>query len=176
MKRSWRRKRASISACSQWTTRRREPWPLSTFARTRLSQLYDAVIIPALTMAEQDRHKGALDPTREEFLFMSIKEMLVEFSERTLKSDGECRSRQRAPGKNPAVSAGRVLCVPANDEADEITAAMLAQLLEQAGHAAHFVFPGCFPAHTHRADGPGGERYCSAFRLYLRSRLPAPEP
>ena len=52
-----------------------------------LSQLYDAVIIPAMTMAEQDRHKGALDRTREEFLFMSIKEMVVEFSERTHEAD-----------------------------------------------------------------------------------------
>jgi predicted PurR-regulated permease PerM len=92
-----------------------------------LSQLYDVVIIPALTMAEQDRHKGALDRTREEFLFMSIKEMVVEFSERTLKSDAVNVSE---------ASAGRVFCVPASDEADEITAAMLAQLLEQAGHAA----------------------------------------
>ena len=45
------------------------------------------VIIPALTMAEQDRHKGGLDRAREEFLFMSIREMVVEFSEQTLKSD-----------------------------------------------------------------------------------------
>jgi predicted PurR-regulated permease PerM len=93
-----------------------------------LSQLYDAVIIPALTMAEQDRHKGALDRTREEFLFMSVKEMVVEFSERTLKSD--------AVNGGGEASAGRVFCVPANDQADEITAAMLAQLLEQGGHAA----------------------------------------
>jgi predicted PurR-regulated permease PerM len=90
-----------------------------------LSQLYDAVIIPALTMAEQDRHKGALDRIREEFLFMSIKEMVVEFSERTLNE-----------AKSPEAGTGRVLCIPANDEADEITAAMLAQLLEQAGYAA----------------------------------------
>jgi predicted PurR-regulated permease PerM len=96
-----------------------------------LSQLYDAVILPALTMAEQDRHKGALDRTREAFVFMSVKEMVVEFSERTLKSDvvnGE------APA--PEDVSGRVLCVPANDEADEITAAMLAQLLNQAGYPA----------------------------------------
>ena len=96
-----------------------------------LPQLYDAVIIPALTMAEQDRHKGALDRTREEFLFMSVKEMVVEFSEQTLRSDavnGEATA--------PEAASGRVLCVPANDEADEITAAMLAQLLEQAGHPA----------------------------------------
>jgi predicted PurR-regulated permease PerM len=100
-----------------------------------LSQLYDAVIIPALTMAEQDRHKGALDQTREAFLFMSIKEMVVEFSERMLKPDSLLADRD-CEEKIPEISAGRVFCIPANDEADEITAAMLAQLLEQAGHAA----------------------------------------
>jgi hypothetical protein len=41
-----------------------------------LLELFDAVILPALTMAEQDRHKGALDPEREEFLFLSVRAML----------------------------------------------------------------------------------------------------
>ncbi len=103
-----------------------------------LLQLYDSVIIPALTMAEQDRHKGGLDPTLEEFVFLSIKEMITEFSENTATSepvntepasDGE-------PERKPAGVAGRVLCLPANDEADEIAAGMLAQLLEEAGHDA----------------------------------------
>jgi hypothetical protein len=97
-----------------------------------LAQLYDSVLIPALTMAEQDRHKGALDKTREEFLFLSIKEMLAEFSEQTQRSDPVEHS--------PAASSGRVICLPASDEADEIAAAMLAQLLEQAGCAA-LAFP-----------------------------------
>jgi predicted PurR-regulated permease PerM len=86
-----------------------------------LVQLYDSVIVPALTMAEQDRHKGALDSGREEFVFLSIKEMIAEFPEQTAQEPA------------PAVASGRVLCVPANDEADEIAATMLAQLLEQAG-------------------------------------------
>jgi predicted PurR-regulated permease PerM len=94
-----------------------------------LVQLYDSVIVPALTMAEQDRHKGALEPSREEFLFMSAREMLVEFSEKTLKA--EALTPEAA-----IVSPGRVFCLPASDEADEITAGMLAQLLEQAGQAA----------------------------------------
>src|ERR1019366_7253669 len=34
-----------------------------------LLQLCDSVIVPALTLAEHDRHKGALDPDREEFFF-----------------------------------------------------------------------------------------------------------
>jgi predicted PurR-regulated permease PerM len=92
-----------------------------------LVQLYDSVIIPALTMAEQDRHKGALDRAREEFVLLSMREMIAEFSEKTV-----------APESNPEAAPAtecerRVLCLPANDEADEIAAAMLAQLLEQAG-------------------------------------------
>ena len=39
------------------------------------------MLIPALSMAEQDRHKGAIDAAREEFLFLSINEMIAEFSE-----------------------------------------------------------------------------------------------
>ena len=93
-----------------------------------LVELYDSVLIPALSMAEQDRHKGAIDAAREEFLFLSINEMVVEFSEYS-----------RPEGAAIAGAAEnlnhRVLCLPAYDRADEITAAMLAQILEQKGFA-----------------------------------------
>jgi predicted PurR-regulated permease PerM len=90
-----------------------------------LVDLYDSVLIPALSLAEQDRHKGAIDTVREEFLFLSINEMVVEFSEYQL----EDRSSQGAAARLNA----RILCLPAYDRADEVTAAMLAQLLEQKG-------------------------------------------
>ena len=100
-----------------------------------LTQLYDSVLIPALTLAEQDRHKGELDPAREEFLFLSVKEMLAELSENTLKA--EPVNTEAAPvnteAAKPELPPGRVICLPASDEADEVTAAMLAQLLEQGG-------------------------------------------
>jgi predicted PurR-regulated permease PerM len=96
-----------------------------------LVELYDSVLIPALSMAEQDRHKGAIDAAREEFLFLSINEMVVEFSE-GLGPDG--------PAEAVESSNCRVLCLPAYDRADEITAAMLAQILEQKGFATM-----CFP-------------------------------
>lgn len=104
-----------------------------------LSQLYDSVFMPALMMAERDRHKGALDPIREEFVFLSVKEMIVEFSERTLKSDAagaEAGSQGLSVERRPEAPPGRILVFPASDEADEIAAAMLAQLLGQAGYAA----------------------------------------
>jgi hypothetical protein len=129
-----------------------------------LLQLYDAVIVPALTLAEQDRHKGALDPRREEFLFLSIKELLVEFSEKTLKSDAA--NAEAAEDRPPLPerlegSPGRVFCIPASDEADEITATMLAQLLEQAGYTA-ISFP-LDPALQHPIglmDPSGHDTFC----------------
>jgi hypothetical protein len=93
-------------------------------------------MIPALTMAEHDRHKGALDTTREEFLFLSIKEMLAEFSEKTARPELEqieTAIEELSETRQHAASITRVFCLPASDEADEIAASMLAQLLEQRG-------------------------------------------
>jgi predicted PurR-regulated permease PerM len=88
-----------------------------------LVELYDSVLIPALNMAEQDRHKGAIDAAREEFLFLSIHEMIVEFSEYQPMPDVAERPN------------ARILCLPAHDRADEVTGAMLAQILERNGFA-----------------------------------------
>jgi hypothetical protein len=85
-----------------------------------LVELYDSVLIPALSLAEQDRHKGAIDAVREEFLFVSVNEMIAEFSEFQVPESDTCLAH-------------RILCIPAHDRADEITGAMLAQLLEQKG-------------------------------------------
>jgi len=85
-----------------------------------LGQLYDTVLVPALGMAEQDRHRAAIDSTREEFLFLNMNELVAEFSEQE---------------PQPLRTAnGRILCVPAHDQADEIAAAMLSQLLEHEGY------------------------------------------
>jgi predicted PurR-regulated permease PerM len=95
-----------------------------------LTQLYDSVLIPMLSMAERDRHKGALDPAREEFLFLSMKEMLADLPDYSLKSE------QANDEPKGVLLAGRVICIPAHDEADEISASMLSQLLELEGYVA----------------------------------------
>lgn len=93
-----------------------------SLAGSTVLQLYDSVIVPTMTMVETDRHKGTLDADREEFIFMSIREMLGEVSVRTPRSE------------DGPIHPGRFLCLPANDESDEVTAAMLAQVLEAVGH------------------------------------------
>jgi hypothetical protein len=103
-----------------------------------LVELYDSVLIPALTLAEQDRHKGAIDTAREEFLFLSINDLITELSEYQLYQLGDSPpADDAAPESGPAERlTARILCLPANDRADEVTAAMLAQILGQAGHEA----------------------------------------
>jgi predicted PurR-regulated permease PerM len=99
-----------------------------------LIELYDSLLIPALTMAEHDRHKGAIDAAREEFLYLSINEMVVELAE----YPPEDRSSEESPAHLADVvdhPDGRILCLPAHDRADELTGAILAQLLEQKGLA-----------------------------------------
>jgi len=111
-----------------------------------LVSLYDKVMVPALTLAEHDRHKGALDERRESFLSLSVSEII---SELTVYSTDETSTKSRKmklpsistgvsefrlTAKEPAVSSIRIFCFPADDKADEITSSMLAQLLERAGY------------------------------------------
>jgi hypothetical protein len=101
-----------------------------------LLELYDSVLIPALNLAEQDRHKGAIDTAREEFLFLSINDLITELAEYQLtrtSSPAEDAPAESGPGERPSA---RILCLPANDRADEVTADMLAQVLGQAGYEA----------------------------------------
>ncbi len=108
-------------------------------------EFYDSVLIPALNMAEQDRHKGALDAAREEFLFLSMQEMIVELSEYRLTDAAARRDSAAAPEIAEPLNA-RIICLPAQDRADEVTAGMLAQLLEQKGFPTlTFTFLGSSP-------------------------------
>jgi predicted PurR-regulated permease PerM len=110
-----------------------------------LLELYDRVFVPALTMAEQHRHKGALETTRERYIFLSVKEMIVEYWNHAPAQTPVAITADTTESptilevQKPAFN-GRVFCVPAVDEADEITASMLAQLLERQGIPA-IVFP-----------------------------------
>lgn len=101
-----------------------------------LIELYDAVLIPALNMAEQDRHRGAIDAMREEFLFLSVNEMVAEFAAyKPVQNPPVSEENAEVPVRRQS-SNRRIFCIPAHDQADEIAAAMLAQILEQEGWAA----------------------------------------
>jgi predicted PurR-regulated permease PerM len=100
-----------------------------------LMKVFDEIVIPALAMAERDRHTGQLDARREDFLVESINEFVTELAE-----------AEATPMAGRELRNTRVFCIPAHDAADEIAAAMCAHFLTQQG----------FPAITFPvSDSPG---------------------
>jgi predicted PurR-regulated permease PerM len=88
----------------------------------RLLDLYDQIVIPALILAEQERHRGTLEPSREEFIFLCLNEIVAELAEHF--------EEPAKTGHN-----GRCFVIPAKDTADEVSGSLFAQLLEHDGFA-----------------------------------------
>jgi len=151
-----------------------------------LEQVYDDVLMPALAMAEQDRHRGRLDERRQVFIHKAMRDLIDELGDARRARDGrEARAEAKSVASEAAdavVNAAKgvveaavpsggtsgngkkviasspggsvdlrpdeptlrthlpkdcvvnILCLPAHDEADEITALMLAQLLQFQGY------------------------------------------
>lgn len=96
-----------------------------------LAEFYDDVFVPALLMAETDRHDGVLAEVRQRFIFESSRELIEELEQRRAAA----RPAEPAHGTRPpfvTTAPPVVLGLPARDEADELVALMLAHLLREA--------------------------------------------
>jgi hypothetical protein len=100
-----------------------------------LDAVYGEVMIPALALAEHDRHRNELDEDTQNFIYQSTREIAEDVaeidSERSAEKKGE-EMDSLAPPQN-IQNALSVMCIPARDEADDVVAAMLARLLEKQG-------------------------------------------
>lgn len=89
------------------------------FARGKeLVQVYDQLLIPALKLAEIDRHRGELDESQES----GVRDILTAIVEDLGAGAG-------APEDAPV----EILCLPARDSADELSARMLERALGKRG-------------------------------------------
>jgi predicted PurR-regulated permease PerM len=101
-----------------------------------LEVIYSTVVIPALSLAEQDRHRNELDDQTQEFIYQSTREIVEELGEsepHARIADGIAPVREIAIRERGERTQCDVLCVPSRDEADSLVALVLAQLLEQQG-------------------------------------------
>src|SRR5271170_34688 len=107
-----------------------------------LEELYDSVVIPALGLAEEDRHGNRIDEATQTFIYQSTREIIEELgeipievsTEGTTENFPELATRE-IEGTRPA----GVLCIPARDEADDVVGMLLAQLLERNGQKAQSI-------------------------------------
>lgn len=94
-----------------------------------LSELYDSVIVPVLSLAEEDRHKGVLSDVRWDFVLLCLSELVARLSEYQPEKSMPVPASQALAEKEIAV-----VCVFTGDKADELATVMLTQLLERAGY------------------------------------------
>jgi predicted PurR-regulated permease PerM/methanogenic corrinoid protein MtbC1 len=94
-----------------------------------LENLFDTVLVPALNLAEQDRHRNELDDATVTFITQTTKDLLDELSLRRDDSSAADVAVERSGQE-------KIMCLPVRDDADEIVGIMLAQLLERAGYSA----------------------------------------
>jgi len=99
-----------------------------------LESLYDQVLLPALSMAERDRHQGELDEAKQRFVLQAMRELVDDLGAKARQAAE--RADSGGAGTLPRAAdlpEPSVLCLPARDEADEIAGAMLGQLLAAKG-------------------------------------------
>jgi predicted PurR-regulated permease PerM len=107
-----------------------------------LEELYGSVVIPALSMAEQDRHRGELDEETQTFIYQSTREIVEELSEAATGRDSEDPTSGASAfpeSDNEDSFRMNVLCVPARDDADDLIAMMLSQVLQKHGQMAESI-------------------------------------
>ena len=103
-------------------------------------QLFDGVLIPALGLAEQDRHDNQLDEERQKFIYQSTRDLIEELGERNQDGSGttdHVGGIETALGSSDPLAS--ILCIPARDEADELVAMMLARCLQHSGYNAESI-------------------------------------
>jgi predicted PurR-regulated permease PerM len=100
-----------------------------------IDELYASVLIPALSLAEQDRHRNALDKEVQTFIYQTTREIIEELDDNLPEVLTEGSVERRA----------EVLCIPARDDADEVVGMLLARLLSRQGHTAVSIPIGAVP-------------------------------
>jgi predicted PurR-regulated permease PerM/methanogenic corrinoid protein MtbC1 len=113
-------------------------------------KVYDEVVLPAMGLAEADWHRDRLDKAKQQMIRDAVRELVEEIGDRPRKTrepeeiekkGAEC-ALPRTANPQPANLAQYercILCIPARDEADEISGMMMAQILTQEGYSAEYV-------------------------------------
>ncbi|GAC1650027.1 MAG: AI-2E family transporter [Acidobacteriaceae bacterium] len=102
-----------------------------------LMELYDCVILPVLSLAEEDRHKGVLNDVRWKYVLLSVGEIIARLSEyqatEVALEPKSARSMLIEARRRQSQQEFAIVCISARDKADELATVMLTQSLERGG-------------------------------------------
>jgi predicted PurR-regulated permease PerM len=100
-----------------------------------LTEVCDSVLIPALGLAEQDRHENRLDREHSDFVFQTTSEVIEELADRQSAAAAALEAETNPPATSPL----SILCLPSRDKADELAGMMLVELARRHGHHAELL-------------------------------------
>lgn len=110
-----------------------------------LEGLYETVLIPALRLAEEDRHTDAVGERTSEFVSQSTRELIDDLNDHACQQNAASQTAEGTTDEGIKFSLDRrlsniqIVCLPARDEADELVGMMFSQLLRQAGYSTNFL-------------------------------------
>lgn len=99
--------------------------------RMPLTQVYDELLIPALSLAETDRHAGLLDEERKRFIIENTRELVDELSELDAARNPAPEGEAAEPVQWPSI-----VCLPARDDSDEVGGLVVQQLIRRRARGA----------------------------------------
>lgn len=118
-----------------------------------IEDFYDQILVPALIMAEEDRHNGTLAEVRQKFIIQGTRELIQELAQ---------EEAVPTPAGEP------VICIPARDDADELAGLMLQDILARRGVAMKVLSVSNLPA-----DNGASLRYEGARTVCVSALPPA---
>lgn len=105
-----------------------------------LAELYDQTVLWVLRMAETDLQQGKLDPEKSVVVFEALREITDDLTESALSRKEKVQALAGLASEPPPEPCTMsALCLPASDKADEVSAHMLAQVLNLRGCRAKVV-------------------------------------
>ncbi len=93
-------------------------------------QVYDELLIPALSYARRDREREQLSQSDEEFFLQATREIVEDLGERRTAGIAVAIDPALEPADRPAVPRVRLLACPCRGETDALALEMLRQLLD----------------------------------------------
>ena len=131
-----------------------------------LMDFYQAVLVPALGLAEQDRERGALDEQHQRSLCQNALDLVEDLAAHQDSQPGSEPDHALAPNPSSPPVLDTVLCLPAREYSDELLSRILAQLLVRRGVGVR-----CLPARSLSAELAEKIRH-SEIRLVCICTLP----
>jgi predicted PurR-regulated permease PerM len=112
--------------------------------KASLLEVYDSIVVPALSLLQQHRQQNDLDETFAGLVVQNARDVVEELNEEYTGTTGGTSDEETEISLSSQAGLLAIVCVPSKTHADETVGIMLAQVLERQGRPTE-----CLPLRSH---------------------------